>query len=137
MDPAFIDKALLMLPVAINDRNKGRTALSIAVTKQPGYAVSALINKASAAAISQACLVLDNQRKSFFDNAFSHQSPKIVVELLNKINDQSLTSLFKSPDMADQAISLIKNYLSKESTWPQPLATRLLKHLSAMQIAEC
>ena len=136
MDSALIDKALLMPPVT-DDDYKGLTPLHFAASHQPGHAFSALINKASAAAINQACLVWDNKGKSFFDIAFSHQSPKIMVELLNKIDDKSLASLFMSPDMADRVISLIKNYLSKESTWPQPLVTRLLKHLSAMQIAEC
>ena len=136
MDPALIDKALLM-PVT-DDNYKGSTALHFAIIYQPGHAVSALINKASAAAINQACLAFDNHKKSVFDYTFSCQPPEIVVQLLNKIDDQSLAFLFKSPDMAAQVISLIKNHLSKEPGWPtQPLVTRLLKHLSAMQIAEC
>ena len=140
MDPALIDEALLMPPLTdvVDEKDEGSTVLHLAAMYQPGYAFSVLINKASAAAINQACLVLNKQRKSVFDTAFSHQPPEIVVELLNKIDDKSLAFLFNYPDMAAEVISLLKNHLSKEPSWPtQPLVARLLKHLSGPQITEC
>jgi len=117
---------------------RGITGLYIVILSQPKDAVSRLIAIATPESLNAACLVLDEQDKNIFDTTFSNQPPEVMVELLTKIDDRSLAFLFESSDMGPQVISLIKNYLSKESRFPtQPLVTRLLKHLSTAQIADC
>ena len=117
----------------------GETGLHTVIRHQPKEAVSRLIFIATDEALNAACCLLSTQGISIFVDAFTYQPPEVMVELLNKINDEFLKFMLQAGRYSVVAVTaFIRDYLSKEPGWPmQPLVARLLKNLSGVQLAEC
>ena len=119
--------------------NDGETRLNTVIQYQPKEAVSRLIFIATNETLNAACCVLSKQADSIFGFAFTYQPPEVMVELLNKINDESLRfMLHAGRNSVAQVTVFIRDYLSKQPSWPtQPLVARLLTNLRGSQLAEC
>ena len=128
-DAKAIDQALSL-------QNEAKeTVLHVVACYQPSAAFAHLIKRCSSEALSKACC-LYKKGQSVLESALSYQSPSVIAELLNKIDDNALKAMLKAPNIPSRLLAAMAGCLGHEPSFQtQPLVGRLFA-LAGPQLAD-
>ena len=133
----FIEKAdAKAIDQALSLQNEHQeTVLHVVACYQPSDAFAHFIKRCSPKALSKACcLYKDGQ--SVLESALSYQSPSVIAELLNKIDDNALKDMLKAPNIPSRLLAAMAGCLGHEPSFQtQPLVGRLFA-LAGPQLAD-
>ena len=128
-DTKSIDQALSL------QNETEETVLHVAASYQPSDAFAHLIKRCSPEALSKACC-LYKKGQSVLESALSYQSPSVIAELLNKIDDNALKAMLKAPNIPSRLLAAMAGCLGHEPSFQtQPLVGRLFA-LAGPQLAD-
>jgi len=128
-DTKSIDQALCL------QNSAQETVLHVAACYQSSDAFGYLIKRCSSEALSKACC-LYKKGTSVLETALSYQSPSVIAELLNAIDDDALKAMFKAPNIPSRLLAAVAGCLGHDPSFQtQPLVGRLFA-LAGPQLAE-